>query len=118
MPNKKQHKKTAKQKLDEFLASICESKGMGGDLPLSQHDHQRVCRNLDCDSAQWRSHIDIPDGVLCLTYKNHCVSIVRTVWDEKEKEPWVHGIIFFRVEAQWIIGALKIALAMNPGNDH
>src|SRR5262245_44138408 len=88
--------KLTKKKLDRFLASICEAAGMTGKAPKKGRlgkAPRLVCRG-HCTRAEWRAHLDIPSGILCVSAcwsanrraeKHRDVTIAITFLDEKNK---------------------------------
>src|SRR5215510_3232858 len=60
----------SKKKLDSFLASICEAGGMTGKLPHKKDDsakRKKIACQGPCEEADWRSHLDVPYGLLCVS---------------------------------------------------
>lgn len=109
--------KINKKKLDHFLASICEAAGMTGKPPRkrSKDEPRRrlVCRG-PCAKAEWRAHLDIPSGVLCVsadwTHNKHAdkhrdVTIAITYVNDEGKEDFA-DIVFCDSEVRWLLETL------------
>jgi hypothetical protein len=65
--------KLTKRKLESFLSSICEAGGMSGKQPERPQEknsrlaHGGICCQGPCTKAEWRAHLDIPGGLLCVS---------------------------------------------------
>lgn len=122
-PKKKRAKFLTKKQLDQFLSSICESKGMGlQDSPSklvkkTNNTGNFQCKNIHCKKAKWRAHVGVPNGLLCITSQNHHVSIMRTITVNENKESFADGIVLYQVEAEWLLRVLYLALINARGND-
>src|SRR5262245_19058806 len=57
------------KKLDSFLSQICEAAGMTGKSAKKRSGkkgHGLICR-VPCRRAEWRTHLDISCGILCVS---------------------------------------------------
>lgn len=107
--------KLTKKKLDSFLASICEAAGMTGKTPKPTPPGKGalVCHG-PCGQAQWRAHMDIPSGILCVSAdwsknraaeKHRDITIAITYLDERGK-PQYSEMIFCDSEVRWLMETL------------
>ncbi|MBI4397072.1 MAG: hypothetical protein HY548_08260 [Elusimicrobia bacterium] len=109
--------KLTKKKLDRFLASICEAAGMTGKSSKrnthTSKDGRVVCR-APCGDADWRAHLDIPAGILCVSAawssnkkaeKHRDVTVAVTFLDEHEK-PQYTDMVFCDSEVRWLMETL------------
>ena len=117
-PGKKHGPKINKKKLNSFLSSICEAAGMTGKPPhkkgAKEESRRRlVCRG-PCAKTEWRAHLDIPSGVLCVsadwTHNKHAdkhrdVTIAITYINDEGKEDFA-DIVFCDSEVRWLLETL------------
>lgn len=113
--------KLTKRKLESFLSSICEAGGMSG-KPLMSPDNQEVAhshiRGLVCQGpcakAEWRGHLDIPGGILCVsaawsrnhhTERHRDVTFGVTYMDERGK-PQYSEMSYCDSEVRWLMETL------------
>lgn len=113
--------KLTKRKLETFLASICEAGGMTGksnkrpDEDRLSHSHIRglTCQG-PCRRAEWRGHLDIPGGILCVSAvwsRNHNIERHRditfglTYMDERGK-PQYSEMSYCDSEVRWLMETL------------
>lgn len=113
--------KLSKKKLETFLASICEAGGMTGKLAKQTeekrhlHSHQQglTCEG-PCAKAEWRGHLDIPGGVLCVsaawsrnhhTERHRDVTFGLTYLDERGK-PQYSEMSYCDSEVRWLMETL------------
>lgn len=108
-PKKKRLKILTKEQLDQFLSSICESMGMNDESLTAQ----KGCKNTQCVNANWSTHIDVPEGSFCVSYKNKFFSIVRTLEMGDGKAPARFEFFLHHIEADWLIRVLSIGLTLN-----
>lgn len=106
--------KMNKRKLDRFLASICEAAGMTG----GTHEHKAPEREDGamkcqgpCAKADWRAHLDIPAGILCVSAawstnkhaeKHRDVTVSLTYRDPDGKTQH-NEMIFCDSEVRWLM---------------
>ena len=106
--------KEDRKKLERFLSSLCQQGGLSG-KPAGDPaaGPALVCRG-PCRKAQWRAHLDIPGGILCVsaapstsenTHPHRDVTIGITYWDEDNK-PGYTDITFCDSEVRWIMESL------------
>jgi|GEM_PF-2309291 len=109
-----------KRKLDHFLSSICEAGGMLG--PSASATPQNVAPPSDgviscqgpCGRADWRAHIDIHGGILCVSAawstnpepeKHRDVTLCVTYLDQNKKV--CHSeMTFCDSEIRWLMETL------------
>jgi hypothetical protein len=120
-PSPKHLPKLTKRKLETFLASICEAGGMTGNPAQKKgddkiaHSHHRglTCQG-PCAKAEWRGHLDIPGGILCVSAawsRNHHaerhrdVTIGLTYLDERGK-PLYSEMNYCDSEVRWLMETL------------
>lgn len=108
-PKKERMRVLTKEQLDQFLSSICEPMEMSNELLTSP----KGCKNTQCIDADWSTHIDVPEGDICVSYKNKFVSIVRTLQSGDDKAPAKFELFLHHIEADWLIHVLCIALTLN-----
>jgi hypothetical protein len=113
--------KLTKRKLESFLSSICEAGGMSGkaSLPSKErggaHSHIRglTCQG-PCAKAEWRGHLDIPEGILCVsaswsrnhqTERHRDVTFGVTYLDERGK-PQYSEMSYCDSEVRWLMETL------------
>ncbi len=108
--------KLTKKKLDHFLASICEAGGMTGKTQKRSSGGKKsglTCQG-PCGKAEWRGHLDIPSGILCVSAdwsknrgaeKHRDVTIAITYEDERGK-PQYSEMIFCDSEVRWLMETL------------
>ena len=115
--------KLTKEKLDRFLSSICEAAGMTGKPP--REDGARAkgapkdvrgrlsCRGA-CASAEWRPHLALPAGILCVSAswstnkraeKHRDVNVAITYKDEGGKVNYT-DMVFCDSEVRWLMETL------------
>ena len=110
--------KLNKRNLDSFLASICEAGGMSGhaskppeELKVPHHHRNNLTCQGPCAKAEWRSHLDIPAGVLCVSAvwsqnkhaeKHRDVTIGVTFRDERGKTQY-NEMVFCDSEVRWLM---------------
>lgn len=103
------------KKLDSFLSSICEAAGMTGKQTKKsgKKGHGLICR-APCRRAEWRSHLDIPCGILCVSAdwstnkhagKHRDVTVAITYLDEDGKPDYA-DIVFCDSEMRWLMETL------------
>ena len=106
--------KISKKKLDHFLASICEAGGMTGKTPKSAGKSSKLACQGPCAKAEWRGHLDIPSGILCVSAdwsknrgaeKHRDVTVAITYLDERGK-PQYSEMIFCDSEVRWLMETL------------
>ncbi|MGQ0644085.1 MAG: hypothetical protein ACT4O3_01145 [Elusimicrobiota bacterium] len=107
----------SKKKLDRFLASICEAAGMTGKKPSPKNAGKAkaglVCRG-PCRQAEWRSHLDIADGILCVSAswsqnkraeKHKDITVSLTYLDDEGKPDYA-DMVLCDSEIRWLMEAL------------
>jgi hypothetical protein len=108
----------SKKKLDRFLASICEAAGMTGQKPKDKGPAEKsrpglVCRG-PCRTAEWRAHLDVPFGILCVSAawstnkkadKHRDVTVTITYWDDDGKPDYA-DMVLCDSEMRWLMEAL------------
>jgi hypothetical protein len=106
-----------KKSLDRFLSSICEAAGMTGG-PLKKKGGADgtagpACQG-PCAKAEWRAHLDIPGGLLCVSAtwsdnkkaeRHRDVTIALTYFDEKGKVQY-SDMVFCDSEVRWLMETL------------
>lgn len=116
-PKRKHLPKLTKKKLDSFLASICEAAGMTGKTPKSAKKPAGksglTCQG-PCEKSQWRAHLDIPSGILCVSAdwsknrgaeKHRDVTVAITYLNERGKREYSE-MIFCDSEVRWLMETL------------
>ncbi|HRY28499.1 MAG TPA: hypothetical protein P5079_00525 [Elusimicrobiota bacterium] len=105
-----------RKKLDHFLSSLCEEAGMSGKPSGNKTaggSHGLVCR-APCRKADWRAHLDIPAGILCVSAawsankqaaKHRDVTIAITFLDDDGKPDYA-DIVFCDSEIRWLMETL------------
>ncbi len=109
--------KLTKKKLDRFLASICEAAGMTSHGPRRETAPARhkalVCRG-PCEAAEWRAHMDIPSGLLCVSAawstnkkadKHRDVTVAITYRDSRGKVQYA-DMVLCDSEVRWLMETL------------
>ena len=113
-PKRKHLPKRTKKKLDHFLASICEAAGMTGKTPKKPVSKGGLTCQGPCEKSQWRAHLDIPSGMLCVSAdwsknrgaeKHRDVTIAITYLDERGKKQYSE-MIFCDSEVRWLMETL------------
>jgi hypothetical protein len=117
-PRKHAMRRMTKKKLDHFLASICEAAGMTGKAPKKPSDSLMKKARLSCKgpcaAAEWKAHLDIPSGILCVSAawssnrqaeKHRDVTIAITYLDEKGKVNYT-DMVFCDAEVRWLMETL------------
>jgi hypothetical protein len=116
-PRRKSAPKLTRKKLDKFLSKLCESAGMGA-KPAGKGAETRsaeglVCRG-PCRDALWKSHLDIPSGILCVSAawstnaksdKHKDVTLAVTYLGDDGK-PGYEDIVFCDSEVRWLLETL------------
>lgn len=113
--------KLTKRKLENFLASICEAGGMTGKLfkrPGEEKMPQPRNRGLACQGpcakAEWRGHLDIPGGILCVSAawsrnthaeRHRDITIAMTYPDERGKSQYSE-MTYCDSEIRWLMETL------------
>lgn len=110
--------KLTKKKLDRFLSSICEAAGMTGKAPAKKETPGEKPKRLpcrgDCGGADWRAHLDVPSGVLCVSAawssnkkadRHRDVTIAITYKDENGKVNFT-DMVFCDSEVRWLVETL------------
>ena len=109
--------KFTKKKLDSFLSSICEAAGMTGKTAKKKteaHKEKKLSCQGRCDQAEWRAHMDLPAGVLCVSAdwsknkhaeKHRDVVLSISYFDEKGK-PQYSELVFCDSEIRWLMETL------------
>jgi hypothetical protein len=104
----------AKKRLEKFLASLCEAKGLGKPKPPAGTPSRRMACKCPCSDAEWRAQLDIQDGVICVYSKvtrqeadgpHRDVTLAVTYLDEDGREDYA-DITFCDGELRWIMEAL------------
>lgn len=106
-----------KKKLDTFLASICEAAGMTGKPPRQKEESGRrkglTCQG-PCEAAAWRSHLDVPYGILCVSAdwsknkhaeKHRDVTVALSYMNDEGK-PDYSEMVLCDSEVRWLMEAL------------
>jgi hypothetical protein len=112
--------KLTKKKLDRFLSSLCEAAGMTGRPPARRKEKEEarsgsglVCRG-PCRRAQWRAHLDIPSGILCVSAdwsknrqaeKHRDVTVAITFEGARGKSDYM-DMVFCDSEVRWLMETL------------
>jgi hypothetical protein len=113
--------KINKRKLENFLASICEAGGMTG-KPSRRPEEEKGLRPKDrglacqgpCVKAEWRGHLDIPSGILCVSAtwsrnshaeRHRDVTIALTYLDERGKTQYSE-MAYCDSEVRWLMETL------------
>jgi hypothetical protein len=108
--------KLTKKALDRFLASICEAGGMTDKTSTqSKIPHRKpiLCQGA-CKSAQWRAHLDVPAGVLCVcaswsknkrVQKHRDVTVSLTYRDDKGRIKFT-DFVLCDTEIRWLMETL------------
>lgn len=117
-PGSKPVPKITRKKLDRFLSSLCESAGMTGGRRRGKKPGERKKRPLackgPCGNAEWRAHLDIPSGILCVSAdwsknrhadKHRDVTVAITYYDEKGREDYA-DMLFCDSEVRWLLETL------------
>lgn len=107
----------SKKKLDSFLASICEAAGMTGGKPKKKNPESKkrklACQG-PCQGAEWRAHLDVPFGVLCVSVdwstnkkaeKHRDVTVAVTFLNDQGKPDYA-DMVLCDSEMRWLIEAL------------
>jgi len=109
--------KINKKKLDRFLASICEAAGMTGKKPPKEKpadDAKSIACQAPCGKAEWRSHLDVPFGILCVSaawstnkkaHKHRDVTVAITYLNEDGKPDYA-DMVLCDSEMRWLMEAL------------
>lgn len=114
-PKRKHLPKLTKKKLDHFLASICEAAGMTGETPKKPLSKGGLACKGPCEKSQWRAHLDIPSGMLCVSAdwsknrgaeKHRDVTIAITYLDERGETQEYCEMIFCDSEVRWLMETL------------
>lgn len=117
-PDRKSGPRISKKKLDRFLASICEAAGMTGrkSSPKKGSGHKKnalICRG-PCHQAEWRAHLDVAYGVLCVSAawsankkadKHRDVTVAITYLNEEGKVDYA-DMVLCDSEVRWLMEAL------------
>ena len=112
-PPSKRFPKLNKRKLDRFLSSLCEAAGMTGAPKKKAKDADGPALTCQgpCANADWRAHLDIPAGILCVSAawsankhaeKHRDVTITLTYRDEHGKRQH-HEMVFCDSEVRWLM---------------
>jgi hypothetical protein len=117
---KKRPHPITRKNLDRFLSSICEAGGMSGasargreEAASMEDDHRLVCRG-PCVKADWRAHLDIPTGIICVSAawshntkaeKHRDVTLGLTYYDSHGKVRYT-DMIFCDSEVRWLMETL------------
>lgn len=106
----------ARKKLEKFLSSICESKGLSSS-PAPKSDKapaKRISCRCPCAGADWRAQLDVPGGVICIHSKvtrkdedgpHRDITLAVTYLNDEGKEDYA-DITFCDSEIRWIMEAL------------
>ncbi len=101
-----------KKKLEKFLSSLCESKGMAAAKPAGPVQ-RKPCR-CPCEDAEWRAQLDIPDGVLCVYSRvtrqeadgpHRDITIAVTFVNDRGQDDYA-DLTFCDSEVRWLMEAL------------
>ncbi len=112
--------KLTKRKLENFLASICEAGGMTG-KPFKRSEEEmpqfrtraRGCQG-PCAKAEWRGHLDIPGGILCVSAawsrntqaeRHRDITIAMTYPDARGKSQYSE-MTYCDSEIRWLMETL------------
>jgi hypothetical protein len=114
-PRSSQKNAQAKKKLEKFLASLCDAKGLGA-APRGEKEppRKRMACKCPCADAEWRAQLDIADGVICVYSKvtrrdadgpHRDVTLAVTYVNDEGNEDYA-DITFCDAEIRWIMEAL------------
>ncbi len=107
-----------KKKLDSFLASICEAAGMTGKKPRKEEEkgstRPAVACQGACKDADWRSHLDVASGVLCVSAawsknknaEKHRDVTVSISYINEDGKPDYSEMVLCDSEVRWLMEAL------------
>lgn len=119
-PPPKHPPKFTKRKLESFLASICEAGGMTG-KPTKRREEKMfpaagsglICQG-PCAKAEWRAHLDIPGGLMCVsavwsrnshTERHRDITIGLTYIDDRGKTQYSE-MAYCDSEVRWLMETL------------
>jgi len=113
-------KELTKKKLNDFLASICDAKGMTNigmtRKSLNKARAKRkdlICRNKACTSSKWYWHREIQGGCLCVTENEEKVTICKTVYDDFRKDLCAFQVTLVGKEIEWLYEMIEVILFTN-----
>lgn len=106
----------AKKKLEKFLSSLCEAKGLGNAARAEKTPgpRKRKACKCPCADAEWRAQLDIEDGVICVYAKitrmdaegpHRDVTLAVTYVNDQGQDDYA-DITFCDSEIRWVMEAL------------
>jgi hypothetical protein len=106
----------SRKKLENFLSSLCESKGMGQSPKKTEGSSpsRRIACKCPCADAEWRAQLDIPDGILCVYAKrtgvgpdgpHRDITLAVTYINDEGREDFT-DMTFCDGEIRWVMEAL------------
>jgi hypothetical protein len=105
-----------KKKLDKFLSSLCKAGGMTNSAPPQKRkgaDSYFGCQGR-CRQGDWRAHMDIPAGILCVSAKRSSDKRAEPHWDvalaitytDSHGKPGYIDMVFCDSEVRWLMETL------------